>query len=473
MPRKPPARPSPARKPRQNKGDAWQNQVTGLGTPLDVQTAMRPACVIPLDDLALHDLFYGSNIAKKIVRLVPQEMFRAGYALKSETLKDDDTRLDALEGQARALRVDEHVQDAMVWGRLWGGAVIFLGQGGNPLLPAKPNAPIKFMQVLDRRYVRVEKRYDDPLAPQCGAPELYRLQPPGTSGAVVHESRCIRFGGEKTDIRTSIEQLMGWDYSVLQGPYEALAATGLSFASIATMLGEATQAVLKIEGLSEKLAQPKSRQLLMDRLRTTARERSSKRLLLVDAKMEDYLRVATEFGGVKDTAGVVQQWLSAETDIPATLLWGRSPEGMNATGASDTRGFYDRVSAAQCDYLEPILLRIYRSLGAPEDLEICYAPLWQEEPLQIATTNKMIADTDAVYVTMGAVLPQQIALARFSGGEFHRDAVPDIDENFLNTTLNQEIELQSDPEARAAAQAALAHPGPDDPADTTPDVPGA
>ena len=46
------------------------------------------------------------------------------------------------------------------------------------------------------------------------------------------------------------------------------------------------------------------------------------------------------------------------TEIPATRLFGRSPEGMNATGDSDIQNYYEKISTKQDAQLRPILEKL-------------------------------------------------------------------------------------------------------------------
>ena len=48
----------------------------------------------------------------------------------------------------------------------------------------------------------------------------------------------------------------------------------------------------------------------------------------------------------------------AAADIPATRLLGREPTGMNSTGESDIRNYYDRLHADQKIRLTPALARL-------------------------------------------------------------------------------------------------------------------
>ena len=67
------------------------------------------------------------------------------------------------------------------------------------------------------------------------------------------------------------------------------------------------------------------------------------------------------------------QSVSGAADIPGTRLLGQSPAGMNATGESDLRNYYDRLQAMF--RMDEALIR--SALGSrPADVYYDWAPLW-------------------------------------------------------------------------------------------------
>ena len=50
--------------------------------------------------------------------------------------------------------------------------------------------------------------------------------------------------------------------------------------------------------------------------------------------------------------------MAGAAEIPATRLFGRSPQGMNSTGESDLINYYERIAQLQETYLRPALERL-------------------------------------------------------------------------------------------------------------------
>jgi hypothetical protein len=98
------------------------------------------------------------------------------------------------------------------------------------------------------------------------------------------------------------------------------------------------------------------------------------------------------FSGLSDMMLQFGQQISGATGIPLVRLFGQSPAGLNSTGESDIRNYYDNVKKDQSQHLGPGMARIvqitYRSLfgKAPESgFGYQWSPLWQLSDDQKAT----------------------------------------------------------------------------------------
>jgi phage-related protein (TIGR01555 family) len=104
------------------------------------------------------------------------------------------------------------------------------------------------------------------------------------------------------------------------------------------------------------------------------------------------------------------------------MLFGQSPGGLNATGESDIRLFYDQVAAAQrrklipaLKYITELFLSMRFKNSAPDDWQITCNPLWQPTENEQADTNHKQAQADKIYLEAGVVSPMEIAQSRFEG----------------------------------------------------------
>jgi hypothetical protein len=94
------------------------------------------------------------------------------------------------------------------------------------------------------------------------------------------------------------------------------------------------------------------------------------------------------------------QQLSGSSEIPLVRLFGQSPAGLNSTGESDIRSYYDSINSKQEAHLrnpvEMIIKVLWRSVTGkptPKDLSFTFTPLWQMSAVDKATIAKTQTDT--------------------------------------------------------------------------------
>ena len=68
----------------------------------------------------------------------------------------------------------------------------------------------------------------------------------------------------------------------------------------------------------------------------------------VSPEGETYQQKQISFASLPDVARLFLQIASGAADIPVTRMLGQAPAGLNATGDSDTRNYYDRVRKNCC-----------------------------------------------------------------------------------------------------------------------------
>lgn len=368
------------------RGATFQNQSTGVGTMRDKTTYGNYWAPWRILDSELLAMYNGNDIAAQVIEAAPMEMFRRGWEVHSRDLDDDDIK--ALDKKAADLRLNELMLEGMIWGRLFGGALNIIGaeDGNNPDTPLDEDSikTFHYLNVVDRRFVWVQRYYSDQLSPKYGLPEIYLITnvvshggmygttnpPPGIRLAAVsiHESRLIRYDGAKTDVLTR-QQLAGWTWSVLQRCYDALRRFDNAQNSVDNLLADASQAVFKIRNLMEMIANNQKDQVVA-RMQMADLGRSVMRAVMVDAEAEDFKREPTSFAGIPDLMDRQMQRVASAAKMPVTKLFGRSPAGMNATGESDIRMWLDQIRSMQENELGPKIKRLYTLMAKAKDQRI-------------------------------------------------------------------------------------------------------
>ena len=99
---------------------------------------------------------------------------------------------------------------------------------------------------------------------------------------------------------------------------------------------------------------------------------------------------AYTFGGLSEIYEAFMMDMAGAAEIPATKLFGRSPQGMNATGESDLRNYYDMIASLQERQLRPALEKLLPVMAVscwgfvPEDLEFVFEPVMTSSPAERA-----------------------------------------------------------------------------------------
>jgi phage-related protein (TIGR01555 family) len=127
---------------------------------------------------------------------------------------------------------------------------------------------------------------------------------------------------------------------------------------------------------------------------------------IIDSE-DDYQFLSTNFAGFPDIQDRALQIMCAIADIPATRFLGQSPGGLNSTGESDLRNYYDAVATHQTMDIDPLIdplmdAVVLSALGTNGDeIDYVWNSLWQMSETEAATVEKSYADGLAVRVNTG------------------------------------------------------------------------
>ena len=430
--------------------DSWANALTGLNTARDKTSYTLPYVDQLLNPQMLEVLYHNDDIAARIVSAVPDEAFREAWTILNKgpgSGEGEDLRAQAslLEADFENFSVRQKMRESLTWGRLYGTGAIYMDvdDGRETWEPIDWDniRSVNALTVLDKRDLTPWRWYADLEAPKFGDVAIYQIQPVGVFvGApydlnatnqiiLTHESRLIRFGGELTSKRERLRN-QGADYSVLQKCFRALQLTNNNWQSASVLLADASQGVFKITGLVDMISQQpdvmNTRMQLVDQLRSVVRG------IVLDKDSEDFTRVPSQFAGIPDMLEQTWNRLAAAARMPLTVLMGTSPAGMNATGESDIRWWYDQIAATQREVILPELNRLLRIFACAHRFQntqnwtVQFAPLWQMKQSERAEYELKIAQKDQIYMAAGVLLPEEVALSRFGNGQYSEQTTIDV-----------------------------------------------
>jgi phage-related protein (TIGR01555 family) len=464
--------------------DGWQNTITGLGRSRDKRTGTLIVAPLVQSSRDEYDHWYHSDhTAQKIAKLPAREMTREWISLQVDDSVESETEVktetSTSDKMITAKQVMQALDDlsakvvcskALTWARVHGGALIYMvvDDGADDETPLNLASIKSFshMLVFDRWECEITEVVVDRKSERFGQPEQYRIRPDmqyginfpsdGDGSFLVHASRVIRIDGVLTSkYRMQLNQ--GWADSVYTAMKTTLEDYGISWAVVPHLLQDFSQAVLKMRGLHEALVAQEG-DLVIDRMTAMDLCRSVARAIPIDAEDEDFFRAQTPMGGLPETIDRLMLRVAEAAEMPATLLFGQSPAGLNATGDSDIRFFYDQIKAKQEESLRDVVDTMLEVLFAakdgptqgrePENWSYEFNPLWQETDQERALTRKTQAETDAIYLADGVLDSEEVAMSRFGGDTYSTDTVLDMEkrEQVAEEEEEEPLELPEPPD---------------------------
>jgi phage-related protein (TIGR01555 family) len=410
--------------------DSMLNLVSGLGMSHDKNTSNQ-FVFNPMGEVELENSFRGDWIARKVVLLPAEDSVRQGR--NWQTKKDN---IEKIELEEARLKMWEAIKTARILGRLYGGGAVIVGGPGNPDEPLLPSqvtrGGLKYLLPVSRYDLRPVGLDVDLMSPWFGEPMYWELQlaNQGRRGSVryprIHPSRVIRFFGNKVPparlSRGSDDKF--WSDSVLQVVKDAIAHAAVAQQGIAGLVQEAKLDVVRIPGLMEHLSTADYTQRLTQRFMYAAAAKSSQNTLILDSE-EQWERKQINFTQLPDILKLYLQIASGASSIPATLMVGLSPQGLNATGETEERVYYDRVKSEQKSELSPAIATLDEmvkrsALGkSPRDIYYVWAPLWQMSEKEASAVSKQRADTMRIIAETN-LIPMDV-LARTQANQLIED----------------------------------------------------
>jgi phage-related protein (TIGR01555 family) len=148
---------------------------------------------------------------------------------------------------------------------------------------------------------------------------------------------------------------------------------------------------------------------LMSRARFFSEVKDNQGLMVIDKNREDLKNVAAPLAGLHELQAQAQEQMAAVARTPLVKLLGITPSGLNANSEGEIAVFYDHIHAEQEFVVRPSLSTVLEALQLhlwgkiDPDIGFIFEPLHEMTEEQKATIEKTKAETDDLYVNMGAV----------------------------------------------------------------------
>lgn len=460
---------------RPHREDGYVNLLNKYGTKQDNSEAYKFEREPVIPDMQLTGLYEGNGLFSKIIDAPAEEALKHGFDLN---LKSDELNAfveDALDD----LEWEEKAATAIKWARLYGGALIVMliddGRGLEEPVDWEHIRSIDELRVYERSIVQPDyaSLYQQDYGgkgvgnrvSKFGQPEYYYVS--SIYGSFkVHESRCLVFRNGVLPEQTSNATYLFWGMPEYVRIRRALRETVTAHTDSVKLLERSVQAIYSMKGLASLLTTDDGENQVLKRLQLVDTSRGLLNSIAIDSEGEQYDFKTFQFSGVKDVIDATCNMLSALTNIPQTILFGRSPAGMNATGTSDFESYYNFVEKIQRLMLKrnlrTLLDVVFRAgiasgdVAEEPDYKLEFKPLWSLSDTEQAAVDQTKAQTALVkaqtaqaYVDMQALDPTEVRRRLASDEEFDvEDIISEDDEDdLLQSLLGTEPSTMSDVEA--------------------------
>ncbi|MBQ4196341.1 MAG: DUF1073 domain-containing protein [Bacteroidales bacterium] len=334
----------------------YHNMLTKYGTSRDSSEYYQYAIDGPVDDTELTSFYEQNGIFARIIDAPAEEAVKHGFEL--EGLEDDSIQ-DFVDECLDELDWEETAMQCLKWARLFGGSIAVLlindGRGLEEPVDYKHIKSIDDIRIFDRSQITPDYpsmyhyEHQDPFrtrGSRLGYPERYTIS--SRNGTfVVHEQRCLIFQNGVLPENTATAQYQFWGEPEYIRVNRAVRDVEVAHGMAPKMLDRSVQAIYLMKDLSAKLATDDGEGEVLKRLQTIDMAKGLLNTMILDAEGENYDFKSFSYTGVSDVINTTCNYLSAITNIPQTILFGRSPAGMNSTGSADLENYYNFVERIQ------------------------------------------------------------------------------------------------------------------------------
>lgn len=376
--------------------DGFANIAKGIGGKKDTlqnTTFKRISLDLAKNYNLAEELYLHNWLVGNIADIPAEEATREWCNLISPNKKEELKKINKL---FEKLEVKEKISTALSFSDLFGGCALYMIVNDGKLqsqplniTTIKPNS-FQGLRVLEPTFLT-------PVNNGLGEPDQFQLLDQTGESFIIHKSRLIIFRGLKLTTNKKREYNF-WGGSKVQRSLEPIIGSDTAINAIVNMLTETNVNVYKLEGLTD-LAIDNQDDDAIKRIEIIDTMKSYLNALVLDSK-DDFVKRVNDFKDLHQIDQATLIRVAGSAQIPATLLFGKSPDGQNATGASDFRAFYNRVRKVQTNKIQPAILILsliasYSLFGnnVTDDMLVEWLPLEQETKAEIAERESKESST--------------------------------------------------------------------------------
>lgn len=400
--------------------DGLVNLVSGMGTGRD-KGGQASWHQDNLSDLDLINAYKASSLARRVVDMPAEDACREWREWQADTAD-----IGKINAEEKRLAIQGKVMQSQKFARLFGGSALLIGTGDADL--SKPLDPrrvgkggLRYVTLLTMRHLSPGPLNEDATSPDFGKPSHWTLNTASQTGIRIDPTRLVISHGLEPMGDYDTTRFTGWGTSILEGGLQSVTRVDEVAGNVLSLVYEAKVDVIKIPDLMQNLATRGSDYSaeIVRRLSLAATGKGINGTLILDA-MEEYEQKSASFGTLDTILDRFMQLTSAAHGIPMMLLFGKSSGGLNSSGETELRAYYDRVKVHQTLRMEPEMsvldeCIIRSALGdRPEEVHYNWKSLWQPTAKERAEIGKSLVDSMATLDGMDILPGEAIAKATVS-----------------------------------------------------------
>lgn len=395
--------------------DAFSNPLfrLGYGSQSPLEATEYPLTRMTDNYALLNSLYRDNWVVQNVVGLMVDDMLREWYKLKGNVTPEMQDALDRVERQTRTRA---RLNEGMRWGRLYGGAAGLILIKGQEDLSKPLDLDMVFpgsfqgLYILDR-WQGVTPNMEVVFEGGDPVPESYSITDArGYTVTNVHHSRLIRFTGRDLPFLEKVAE-MYWGESEVEALYKDVMAHDNVSANMAALTFQANINTMEVKGLEQlfSIGSSQAQRRFWNVMQAQSVLRSNFGTQLVE-EGNKITNTQYTFTGLQEVYESMCLNLCGASHYPMTKLFGRSPAGMNATGESDLKNYYDYVDSQREAKVRPVLEKLLPVLAmsawgfVPDDLDFTFPPLWT--PTATETAEIALKKAQAIRDTFQAGLFQ-------------------------------------------------------------------
>lgn len=379
--------------------DAFSNPLfrLGYGSQSPLEATEYPLTRMTDNYALLNSLYRDNWVVQNVVGLMVDDMLREWYKLKGNATPE---QLDALDQVERKTQLRARLNEGLRWGRLYGGAAGLIQIEGQEDLSKPLDLELVYpgsfrgLYILDR-WQGVTPNMELVFEGGDPIPESYSItDAEGHTVVNVHHSRVIRFTGRDLPFLERVAE-MYWGESEVEALYKDVVSHDNVSANMAALTFQANVNTMEVKGMEQMLsmASPEVQRRFWAVMQAQSVLRTNYGTQLVEQGTK-LTNTQYHFNGLQEVYESMCLNLCGASHYPMTKLFGRSPGGLNSTGESDLRNYYDYVDSQREAKLRPALEKLLPVLCmsawgfVPDDLAVTFPPLWTPTAKEVAEIAK-------------------------------------------------------------------------------------